>query len=135
MTASLPQRRRGMARPSTKAAEIRVAIYARYSSDLQNDRSIEDQFAVCEAYARKNGWSVAAKFADRAASGASDFGRPDYARMIEGAGRCNFEIVLAEDIDRLSRNMTNISQLFEGMNFAGVQMWTVADGQINEMHI
>ena len=134
MSESLPQGGRAMGRQGTRAVQ-RVAIYARYSSDMQNDRSIEDQFAVCEAYARKNGWSVTARFADRAASGGSDFGRRDYARMVVSAERGDFAIALAEDIDRLSRNMANISQLFEGMNFAGVQIWTVADGQINEMHI
>jgi hypothetical protein len=43
----------------------RVAIYSRYSSDLQNDRSIEDQIAVCEKVTTKNGWFVAGSFYDR----------------------------------------------------------------------
>lgn len=124
---------RNVNRPSTE--QHRVAIYARYSSDLQNDRSIEDQFAVCEAYARKNGWTVVAKFADRAVSGASVFGRVEYARMIEQAEQGKLAIVLAEDLDRFSRNMADIAQLFQAMSFAGVQMWTVADGLTNEMHI
>ena len=29
---------------------MRVALYARYSNDRQNERSIEDQFAVCHVF-------------------------------------------------------------------------------------
>jgi hypothetical protein len=65
---------------NTKAK--RVAIYSRYSSDLQNDRSIEDQIVVCEKFAAKNGWVVKGNFYDRAASGASLFGRPGVVKRI-----------------------------------------------------
>jgi len=33
----------------------RVALYARYSSDLQRDASIEDQLRVCREYAARQG--------------------------------------------------------------------------------
>lgn len=38
-------------------AVIRVALYARYSSDLQSPTSIEDQFRKCRGAARE-GWEV-----------------------------------------------------------------------------
>jgi hypothetical protein len=38
-------------------AVIRVALYARYSSDLQSPTSIEDQFRECRGAARE-GWEV-----------------------------------------------------------------------------
>ena len=85
-----------MQAPNTKK---RVAVYARYSTDLQNDRSIEDQFEVCKTYARRNGWADCLTFADRAASGASEFGRPNYAQMMEAARRGEFDIILSEDLD------------------------------------
>ena len=34
----------------------RVAIYARYSTDLQREASIEDQIGVCQDRARREGW-------------------------------------------------------------------------------
>lgn len=113
----------------------RVAIYSRYSSDLQNDRSIEDQIAVCEKFAAKNGWSVKGNFCDRAASGASLFGRPQFAKMVSEAHAGSFDIILSEDLDRLSRSQSDIAQLFENMNFAEIEIHTLADGLINEMHI
>ena len=37
---------------------MRAAIYARYSSDLSRDASIEDQVRLCRAYAVRAGWEV-----------------------------------------------------------------------------
>ena len=34
----------------------RAAIYARYSSDLPRDASIEDQVRLCRAHAEREGW-------------------------------------------------------------------------------
>lgn len=39
---------------------LRVALYARYSSDLQNPQSIDDQFRLCRQLAeRQDGRSLA----------------------------------------------------------------------------
>jgi hypothetical protein len=40
---------------------IRASIYARFSRDLQCDRSIDDQIAVCGEYAARNGYDVAVR--------------------------------------------------------------------------
>jgi site-specific DNA recombinase len=47
----------------------------------------------------------------------------------------SFDIILSEDLDRLSRSQSDIAQLFEDMNFAEIEIHTLADGLINEMHI
>ena len=38
---------------------MKVAIYARYSSDNQRDASIADQLRVCRAFAERQGWTIA----------------------------------------------------------------------------
>jgi site-specific DNA recombinase len=45
---------------------IRVAIYARFSSDLQNDKSVDDQIAFCRDVCARNGMTVVLTFEDRA---------------------------------------------------------------------
>lgn len=114
---------------------MRAAIYARFSTDLQNDRSVADQFALCEAFAHKAGWRITGRFADHAASGASIHGRPDYQRLIGLALAGELDLILSEDLDRLSRNLADIARLFETLTFAGVKIVTVADGEVSEMHI
>ena len=48
-----------------------AALYARYSSDLQNPRSIDDQWLVCRELAAREGWEIVACYHDDAVSGAS----------------------------------------------------------------
>lgn len=49
---------------------MRAAIYTRFSSDLQNPKSCEDQAALCRAFCVRQGHDVVAVFKDRAISGA-----------------------------------------------------------------
>ena len=50
---------------------MRVAIYARYSSENQSEKSIEDQVRVCKNYIQDNGMQCDEKhiFVDEAISG------------------------------------------------------------------
>ena len=49
----------------------RVAIYARFSSQMQRDASIEDQMRLCRERAEREGWNIVEAYSDRAVSGAS----------------------------------------------------------------
>ncbi|WP_240608287.1 recombinase family protein [Pararhodobacter oceanensis] len=49
---------------------IRVAIYARFSTDLQNPKSTADQERECRKHAEREGWTVVDVFQDAALSGA-----------------------------------------------------------------
>lgn len=50
---------------------MKVALYARYSSNDQRDASIEDQLRLCRARADREGWKIVDSYTDRAISGAS----------------------------------------------------------------
>ena len=112
----------------------RVALYARYSTDLQSDASVEDQLRLCRQRAEREGWTVVESYSDRAISGASLL-RPGIQALMDDAGRRRFDIVLAEAMDRLSRDQEDIAHLFKRLRFAGVAIITVAEGEIGEMHI
>jgi hypothetical protein len=45
---------------------MKVAIYARYSSDNQRDASIADQLRICREFAARQGWTVTQEFTDQA---------------------------------------------------------------------
>jgi DNA invertase Pin-like site-specific DNA recombinase len=68
----------------------RAAIYARFSSDLSDRRSIEDQAALCREHAARQGWATVEVYADYAVSGASLHGRFAFERMIADAKRQHF---------------------------------------------
>ena len=112
----------------------RAALYARYSSDLQSDASIEDQFRICRQLVEANGWQVAGSYSDAAGSGASLL-RPDYQRLLEDARQGRFDVVVAEGLDRFSRDQEHIAAFYKQMSFLGIPVVTVAEGEISELHI
>lgn len=113
---------------------MRSVIYARYSSDLQREASIEDQVELCRQHASKNGWTVVRDYSDRAASGSTRF-RAAYQELLAGARKGEFEIVLAEALDRLSRDQEDVAALYKALNFAGIKLVTLAEGEISELHV
>ena len=56
----------------------RAAIYARFSSDRQKDRSIDDQFALCRDLCAREEMAVISTFEDRAISGSAAVNRPGF---------------------------------------------------------
>ena len=113
---------------------MRAVIYARYSTELQREASIEDQIRLCRARIEHEGWSYLHAYTDRAISGASAL-RPAYQQLLEDARREGFDIVVAEALDRLSRDQEDVAGLFKRLNFAGVRLVTLAEGEINELHV
>lgn len=113
---------------------VRVAIYARFSSDLQKSTSIDDQIRLCRARAQKDQWEIVGTYEDHAASGASLL-RPGIQRLQRDAEDRRFDIVLSEALDRLSRNQTDISALYEALTFAGVEIETLSEGKVGMLHI
>ena len=113
---------------------MRAVIYARYSSDNQRDASIEDQIEVCRARIDAEGWTLADTFADRAVSGATSL-RPGYQRLREDARAGRFDVVVAEALDRLSRDQEDIAGLYKHLSFADIKLITLAEGEISELHV
>ncbi len=110
----------------------RVAIYARYSSDRQSEASAEDQARMCREFADRQGWTVIATFMDAAMSGARR-DRPQLQAMLARAA--DFDVVLTESLDRLSRDQEDIANIHKRLRFAGVEINTLADGACDELHI
>jgi hypothetical protein len=67
---------------STLMDNPRVALYARYSTDMQRASSIEDQSRLCREHAERMGWNIIDSYSDRAISGASMI-RPGIQALID----------------------------------------------------
>jgi DNA invertase Pin-like site-specific DNA recombinase len=102
---------------------MKCAIYARYSTDLQREQSIADQFRVAERIAERHGFTVAAKFADQAISGGTSQ-RPGYQKMLAAARRHEFEAIVAEDTSRLWRNLAEQSPRLAELSDLGIAVVT-----------
>ena len=77
----------------------RAALYARYSSDLQREASITDQFRVCGEHAQQAGWTVTGCYRDAAISGGSVILRQGIQALLEDARRGDFDVVVTEALD------------------------------------
>lgn len=112
----------------------RVALYARYSSDLQRPKSIEDQLADCRAYAARQGWTVAQVFTDYEMSAAT-LSRPGLQALLEAARDRRFDVVLIEDLDRISRDLGDTANLRRDLLFNDVKLHTLVDREIDLIHV
>jgi DNA invertase Pin-like site-specific DNA recombinase len=112
----------------------RAVIYARFSSQLQREASIEDQVRLCRERILREGWSEGAVFADRSVSGSSMI-RPGLQDLLDAALKGGFEVVVAEALDRLSRDQADVATIFKRLAFGGVRIVTLAEGEISELHV
>lgn len=85
----------------------RAVIYARFSSDMQREESIDAQVRACSVYAKSKGYIVVGKYADEAKSGRDVTKRDAYNQMLADAMEDKFDIIIFHKIDRNSRNELN----------------------------
>lgn len=104
---------------------VRVAIYARFSSDLQRETSIDDQLTVARRYADAHGWSVQPEhvYTDAALSGAS-LERPGLQALLRGAEAMPrpFDVLLVDDSSRVSRDLADAVRVLQQLRFHGVRV-------------
>jgi site-specific DNA recombinase len=86
---------------------IRAAIYARYSSALHTDHAISGSIRL----------------------------RPGYQKLLEGARSGEFDVVVSEALDRLSRDQEDVAALYKHLSFSGVKLITIGEGEISELHV
>ena len=111
----------------------RAVIYARYSTDLQSDRSIEDQIALCRNYAERNKLTVVESYADRARSGSSAVDRDEWQRLMRDAHARAFDILVVEDVDRISRDQADYHAFRKRLSFLDVKIHAVHGGEISSI--
>ena len=113
----------------------RAAIYARYSTDLQEDRSIDDQFALCTRFADREGYHIAGTYSDRARSGTTTHGRNGLQRLVSDAKAGGFTTLIVESLDRLSRDTEDLAGIYKRLTFVGVDIVTVHDGKADALQV
>ena len=112
----------------------RAVIYARFSSDLQSASSIDDQIRLCRERLEADGHVLVDAYTDYAISGASMM-RPGLQALIQNAAVSRFDLVYAEALDRVSRDQADIAMIYKRLSHADVQLITLAEGEISELHI
>jgi site-specific DNA recombinase len=104
---------------------MRAAIYARYSSDLQRPASIDDQVRRCREEITRRGWREEALYSDREVSGLVSQGRSPYQRLLAAARAREVDVVVVDELSRLSRDTEEQAGLRKRLQFWGVHLRTL----------
>ena len=111
---------------------MKCAIYARYSSDLQRESSIEDQVRKCRECAEREGWHVVPEYvvSDEAVSGAALSGRERFMFLIRESKKKPrpFDRILVDDTSRLARNVADALRAVDTLRYYDVGVTFVSQG-------
>lgn len=84
---------------------MNVVLYMRYSSEKQNEQSIEGQDRVCSEFCLRQGYTIVGRYIDRATSAFKDVDkRPEFQRMIKDSEKRKWDAVVVYKLDRFARN-------------------------------
>lgn len=119
---------------------IRVALYARFSdAERQEARSIPDQLRVCRLglprFFPGERVEEVGVYCDAGISGQHTAKRPEARRLLADARAGKMDAIVAEDLDRLHRNLEHSAGFFSRATDAGVRIFTLADGLVTEMTV
>jgi site-specific DNA recombinase len=103
-----------------------AVIYARFSSDMQREESIEAQIRACWEWAARNNIEIVGEYIDRAKSATSDQ-RPEFQRMIQDAANGTFSAVIVHKLDRFSRNRYDSAHYKHQLKRHGITLRSVVE--------
>ena len=107
----------------------RVALYARFSTDLQRQTSIADQLQAARARAAAEGWPIVAEHADEGVSGSVPVMlRRGGKGLLADALAARFDVLIVEGLDRLSRDMGEQEQVVKRLEYRSIRIIGTSDG-------
>ncbi len=110
---------------------MKAVIYARYSTENQDARSIEDQERRCRVFAVARGLQVVDVYSDAAVSGTTT-ARPNLQRLLVDARARKFKAVVVDDLSRLSRDRTDSAVLIRQLDDLGIQVVDAETGATSD---
>ena len=103
---------------------------------MQSENSIEDQLRICRDRATREGWTIVAGFHDRAISGTTML-RQGLQDLMAMATAGEIDIVLAEAMDRISRDQEDIAHIYKVFQIPSDHLHHIEqkDGSLKSMSV
>ena len=99
----------------------RAALYLRVS---KNEQTIDNQRLELERVAKARGWKIVSVFKDEGVSGAFGRGvRSQYDAMLKKGVQAQHDVVMAWDVSRLSRSLSDLVQTLEELHACGIDLY------------
>ncbi len=105
---------------------INGVIYARFSSDMQREESIDAQVRACNEYASKHNINIIKVYSDEAKSAKNDK-RPQFQKMMSSIEDTGAEIVLVHKSNRFARNMRDHLNYEYKLQEMGISLVSVSE--------
>lgn len=105
---------------------MRAVAYARYSSEMQREESIEAQIRAISEYADKRKLRIVHEYVDRAKSATSDK-RPEFLQMVRDSQDHTFDVVIVHKLDRFSRDRYDSAFYKRELKRNGVSVHSVTE--------
>ena len=107
---------------------MNAVIYARFSSDRQNEASINAQVRACTEYAERHDLTVTGIYADEAISGkeSKTAARAQYQKMLRDAHKGLFSVILIHKYDRVARSLAEHVNLEGRLKADNIELVAVA---------
>ncbi len=102
---------------------VRVAAYARVSTDLQDT---EMQVRSIAEYCLRRGWTDVVEYREQAVSG-TRLNRPELNRLLDGLRRRRFDVLVVWRLDRLGRSLAHLVRLLEEFHALNVDLVSVTE--------
>ena len=117
---------------------MKVVLFARVSTNIQDyDRQINELTALAE----RNGWEIAASFAEKVAGAKRNSERIELLKMVEYVEANHINKVLVTELSRLGRDTLQVLEVIEMLNSKGISLYIqnynietlTDDGKVNPM--
>jgi DNA invertase Pin-like site-specific DNA recombinase len=89
---------------------------------MQKVTSIDGQLLLCRKVAARNDLDVIGEFVDAAKSGLTEDTRDGYQRLLNGVRKHDFDVIIVEHFDRLSRDPATIQRLKQVLEFNRIEL-------------
>jgi site-specific DNA recombinase len=110
-------------------AGLRIGAYARFSSDKQSETSASAQIARLDQWVHARGGQLSLQhtYRDEGISGATNQ-RPGLIALMAAVDSGHVDVVVVEDLSRLSRDIEHSASMRKRFAFSGVRLIGIADG-------
>lgn len=117
---------------------MKVVLFARVSTNIQDyKRQINELTALAE----RNGWDIAASFAEKVSGAKRNTERTELLRMVEYVEANHIDKVLVTELSRLGRDTLQVLEVIEMLNRKGISLYIqnyhietlTQEGKVNAM--
>lgn len=117
---------------------MEVVLFARVSTNIQDyKRQINELTALAE----RNGWDIAASFAEKVSGAKLNTERTELLRMVEYVEANHIDKVLVTELSRLGRDTLQVLEVIEMLNRKGISLYIqnyhietlTQEGKVNAM--